>query len=290
MARGGVRAVDDGLILGDIYHSVFGQVSHAPESPAGRFVVIETVDWQIHTDPAARDVVASRISGSLGWIEEQLDGTRINTSPEPEYIVAPWTRSEVRAMLADDWQSVYRKTYKLLEETGIAQDASFIGVMAAGFGGTAYAMIDGALGPESSFPPLFLIGDCALTAWLADDAPELGVDRECGSLPEFATTADAQSGAWTHEMVHTVGRWPYHDAGVMRRWWSWPNDPLSDEHVAALSDGPYALRQENVSLSVQAPGQVTPDVGASPYGLPLVCHISPPERAAGDAFAQTLQP
>lgn len=217
-----------------------------------RTVVVESIDNQYHQDSALWESMRTRVAKNVGWIE-QFSPQLIDTDLEPHYVVAPWTRAEIKGFLDATEEpidsNVHVRVLDLLSRAGMFDSVGGLTILLDGYHGWAWSW---PFGPyvDNSLPPVHLVGDTFFDTWInADTLAGLDVDTRLlddsiagGFLPSRAGSADAFDGVFIQEVFHTIGGpWlPHEPPGTpMYNWWDFPSGmSMTQEQIDSMLQAP----------------------------------------------------
>ena len=199
--------------------------------------------------PARSEIVISdRFHMAINWINEKM-GHRLAFQQEPIYLTMPFTFAEVRRQ-ASKGGNLPKLIFDWMQnETPHKPRGSWIGsrneawvVIVRGAGGYAGGA---ARGTSAEDIGVAMVGDAVLSAWLSEKGLERNIcpdviflDNPYNSrLP--SCTADAQTGAFIHEIFHACFDIAAHESrSVLAEWSWWWTVPILPKHkTKALASG-----------------------------------------------------
>jgi len=199
--------------------------------------------------PARSEVVISdRFHMAINWVNEKM-GRRLAFDSNPIYLTMPFTSAEVRRQ-ASKGGNLPKLIFDWMQnETPHKPRGSWIGsrneawvVIVRGAGGYAGGS---ARGSSAEDVGVAMVGDAVLSSWLAEKGLERNIcpdviflDNPYNSrLP--SCTADAQTGAFVHEIFHACfGITPHESRSILAEWsWWWTIGILPKHKTQALASG-----------------------------------------------------
>ena len=200
--------------------------------------------------PARSEVVISdRLNMSVNWINQKM-GHRLAFDPNPIYLTMPFTFAEIRRAAEGVHWNLTKMIFDWMQnETPYKPRGSSIGsrnqawvLMVRGAGGWAGATPRGTTSEDVAWS---VVGDAVLSAWLSEKGLERNIcpdviflDHPYSSrLP--SCTADAQTGAFVHEIFHACfDIIPHESRSVLAEWSWWWTVPILPKHkTKAVASG-----------------------------------------------------